>query len=102
MGRFRAEAVIVRKLPEVTIIFWDKESIYVYPIGGGGGTIFTRWADKKGSYSDYWHDFRVRMLQRKRLSFLQCYELAAEYDQILAIHTDRQLDLSKVKVEYRS
>lgn len=96
MGRFKAEGVIVRELDEIAIVFWDSQSIYVYPSGHKKGVIFHRWFAERGSYR-YWHDFRIRMLQRRHLTYLACFELAAQYD-IVATLTDERLDLSKVKV----
>lgn len=100
-GRFRSEAIIVRKVDGLRIIFWDSESIYVY-YDKGKGVIFQKWEHHdRRYYTDYWKDFRRRLLQRKHLTLLQVHEMAAEYD-VIATHTLRELDLSKEKVEYRS
>jgi hypothetical protein len=96
MGRFRADAVLVRDLKEVTVIFWDCRSIYVYDKKTGYGIVFNRWFDEWGSYTAYWKDFRRKMLRWKNLSLLKCCELAARYD-IVVNRTHRKLDLSKVK-----
>ena len=99
MGRFKAQGTIVRELPEVTVIFWDWKSIYVYDYRGRG-VIFHRWFAPRGSYTGYWRDFRREMLRKKRLSLLKCYELAAQFD-VQSIRTDRRLDLSKRRIIYR-
>lgn len=79
MGRFKAEATIVRELGEITIIFYDSQSIYVFD-KTGHGVIFHRWFAPRGSYGTYWRDFRRRMLRRKNLTMVRCHEIAAEYD----------------------
>lgn len=99
MGRFKAKAIIVRRLPEIEVIFWDAQSVYVYTLDGKG-VIFNRWFSARGSYGDYWQDFRRKMLRTKNLNLARCYELAASYD-VLSIRTDRQLDLKGKKVDYR-
>lgn len=100
MGRWKAEATIVRELDSgLTIIFNDRESIYVYD-ERGDGHIFHRWYAPRGSYGDYWRDFRRKMLRNKFTNILQIYELAARFN-VLASHTRRKLDLSKRKVDFR-
>lgn len=100
-GRFRSEAIIVRNVDGLRIVFWDADSIYVY-YGRKKGVIFHKWSNhEKRYYTDCWKDFRRRLLQRKHLSLLLIHEMAAEYD-VVATHTLRELDLSKEKVEYRS
>lgn len=96
MGRFKAKGTIVRELPEVTVIFWDWKSIYVYD-NRGRGVIFHRWFAPRGSYTGYWRDFRRKMLLNKRLDLLRCYEIAARFD-VQSIRTHRRLDLSGRKV----
>lgn len=98
MGRFKAEAIIVRKLPNLEIIFWDSQSIYVYD--QSGGHIFNRWFAKKGSYTEYWQDFRRKMLRNKFKCVREIYELSLKYDGVLVAHTDRRLDLKGKKIKY--
>lgn len=94
MGRFKAEAILVRELEELTIIFYDKESIYVYPKKEKWGTIFNRWGVFQ--YGD-WQDFRRRLMRKKHLDLRGCYELALKYE-ILAVSTARRLNLEGKKV----
>jgi hypothetical protein len=55
--RFKAEGVIVRQVGDCRIIFKDRESIVVQP-GDGHNYYFHRWFAPKGSYGEYWADFR--------------------------------------------
>ena len=97
MGRFKAEAIIVRKLSNgITIIFWDRSSIYVY--APDSAQIFHRWFAQEGSYGEYWQDFRRKMLRTKFKSILQIYELAATYD-VQSCRTDRKLNLEGRKTK---
>lgn len=99
MGKFKAEGTIVRRLDRITIIFWSKESIYVYENGADAGVIFNRWFTQRRSY-EYWRDFRRKMLRYKNLSVVQCCEIAATYD-ISVVSTRRKLSLSGRKIIYR-
>lgn len=77
-GRFRAEKVIIRRLPDIEIIFLNKETICVFP-ARGSGTQFHRWFAELGSYDGGWRQFRDRMMKCKSLTYLKCFEMAAEY-----------------------
>ncbi len=99
MGRWRAEAVIIRRMPEVTITFFDRETIYAFPKGYANGTIFHRWYAPRGSYGRGWEQFRRKLLRYKHLDLAKCHELADEHG-ILYIGTDRTPKLKQKKVKY--
>lgn len=99
MGKFRAEAVIIREVNGIKIIFYNHETIYVQDTNGRW-VIFHRWFAGRGSYYKGWHQFRDRVMQKKRLDLAECYRLAFQYD----VQTKNALtepDLSNFKVEMR-
>lgn len=100
MGRFRAEAVLIRRLPEVVITFYDKETIYVAPRGCGNMMVFHRWFAPRGSYQSSWGPFRRQLLRQKHLTGARCCELADRYE-VMHIGTDRGPKLKDKKVKYR-
>lgn len=79
MGRFRAEAVIVKRVDDLTIVFYDKENIYIKD-DNHGWTVFHRWFAPKGSYTGGWQQFRHLLLYEKKITFDHCYRLAFRYD----------------------
>ena len=99
MGRWRAEAVIVRRLPEVAITFYDRETIYVFPKGAGVGSIFHRWFAPRGSYTGGWEQFRRKLLRYKCLDLARCHELAEEHG-VLAVGTDRTPKLKEKRIKF--
>lgn len=101
MGRFKADAILVRELPELTIIFYDRQSIYIYPKNQKFGSIFNLWFSHRGAYTEGWQDFRRRLMRKKHLTPTQCYELAIKYG-VVGIGTDRRIDLTgkKVRIVY--
>lgn len=103
MPKFEANAIIVRELENLTIIFWDADSIYVYPNPREtwGGVIFHKWYVKRGFYRESWKDFRRQMLRQKHLTLLHCHVLANRYE-ISHVTTKRVLDLTNVNTERRT
>lgn len=100
MGRFRAEAVLIRRLTDVVIVFYDRETIYVTPRGNARRALFHRWYAPRGSYQASWGPFRRQLLRQKRLDISRCYELANKYG-VLYVSTDNAPKLSGKKVKYR-
>lgn len=97
MGRFLAERVIVRKINDLEIVFWDKYSIYVeWP---GYRYVFHRWYPPRDTYDD-WRKFRQLLLKRQQLNFRDVFELAAVHD-VLFRHADGILEWSGKPVEIR-
>lgn len=100
MGRFQAEETIVRELRDIEIVFWDSQSIYVYERRSGRWVIFHRWFAPRGSYGEYWGDFRRKMLRYRGLDMAGCRRLAERYGVEVA-GTDRPVKLEGRKVIYR-
>lgn len=96
-GRYRAEKIIVRRTPELEIIFLNKETICVFP-KHGSGTQFHRWFAPRDSYEKGWKDFRDSLMRYKNLTYLRCFELAAKYEiQSVSARGHPELDESQVK-----
>lgn len=98
---WKAEAVIVRELPEITIVFLNSESIYAFPKDGGRGSVFHKWWAPLGFYTAEWGDFRRKMLRNKNLTIRDCYRLANRHE-VVAQSTGRSLEsiiesLTKIK-----
>lgn len=100
MGRFRADAVIIRKVNDVRIVFYNKESIYVQNQTDGKWTVFHRWFAPRGSYNNGWRQFRHLLLYEKKITHTHCYHLAFRWD-ILSQITTKVPDLSKFKIQER-
>lgn len=97
MGRFLAERVIVRRVDDLEIVFWDKYSIYVeWP---GFRYVFHRWYPPKGTY-DEWRKFRQLLLRRKSLTSRDVFELANAHE-VLFRYADGTLEWNKKPVEVR-
>ncbi len=88
MPRFRAEAITIRELESVHIVFKDKETIWVLPKNSSTNIIFHRWWAPRGSYTDGWQDFRRKMFRNKQIDLLTCYRLAAKHH-IQSVGTQR-------------
>lgn len=97
--RFKAEAVIIRKVGDLTIVFYDKETIYVKD-NGHGWAVFHRWFAPRGSYSGGWKQFRHLLLYEKRITYAHCYRLAFRWE-IASRANVRAPDLSKAKITER-
>lgn len=95
MGRFRAEAVIIRKVEDLTIVFYNKDSIYVKD-ATHDWAVFHRWFAQRGSYSRGWRQFRNLLLYVKNINYNHCYRLAFRWD-IQSQANVKGPDLSKVK-----
>lgn len=91
--RFRSEAIIVRDLEEMTLIFYDSSSIYLYPKRYRVGTIFHKWYVPRGFSKAHWSKFRKRLMYNKHLTIADCYNLALLHE-IDSRATLRALDLT--------
>ena len=94
---FKTDCITVKKIDGGEIIFYDRQSIYLYPDGSNFGSIFNNWDSPKGSYMNGWKLFRQNLMRYKNLTVRKCYEMALKYD-IIAISSYRRLDLSGKKV----
>lgn len=101
MGKFKAmDGIVIRKLENVTIIFYDARTIYVFPTKGFG-SIFHRWFYiERGSYINGWKDFRRLLMREKNLTLLHCHELAGIHN-IASISTNRWPDLKEDEVCFK-
>lgn len=106
---FTSKGTIVRQLDNLTIIFWDAESIWVED-SNGHTAIFHRWFAPLGSYRGErggerqpirWRDFRRRMLRKKTdMTIWTCCRMAEHYG-VQVAGTTRKLSLKGRKVIYR-
>lgn len=99
MGRYVAKRIIIRELPELTIVFSGHHTIHVFP-RHGTAYLFHRWFCPRGSYRDCWEPFRRKLLRYRHLDMATCRRLAAQHD-ILVSSTGTPLDLSTKDVEIR-
>lgn len=98
---FKADYITIKKIEGGELIFYDRQSIYLYQDGFQYGTIFNNWNNSLGSYGSGWKQFRKRLWQYKTLSVRRCYELALEFD-ILAFVSYDKLDLTGKKVRTKN
>lgn len=96
---FKAEAVIIREINGLKIVFYDKESIYVQT-NSGECVVFHRWFTPRGSYNADWRPFRYKLLYQKSLTLVRCYQLAFQHD-IVVQRSGGVPDLSKFKIQVR-
>lgn len=100
MGRYRAKRIIIRELPEISIIFWDWSTIYVFPKGNGQGWLFHKWYAPRGTYLSAWKPFKKKLMSTKNLNLAKCCQLADKYG-VLGKSPVGKLDLSDKSVEIR-
>lgn len=100
MGRYKAERIIVKECPELTVVFWDNSSIYVYPKGYNYGLVFHKYHAPLGTYTKSWKPFKRRLLKIKYLRLSKVFELA-DYYEILYKGSVGRLDFNKKPVEIR-
>lgn len=95
-GRYRAEAVAVRNLPTLEIIFWSKEEIFVVDETRRVRYIFHRWFNPR--YGD-WHNFRKRLWQKKTVDLPWIFQAASECEVNYTTSYSR-IDFKNVKVRF--
>lgn len=99
---FQTNKILVRLLPKVTIIFYDRQTIYVFPKGYQNGTIFHLWGAPRGEYTHKWKPFRLRLLRNKLgMDIAKCHKLADKYG-VVYVGTCRALKFDKKIIEYRN
>lgn len=96
---FKADAVIIREVNGLKIVFYDKESIYVRD-ADGRWVVFHRWFTPRGTYNADWRPFRYKMLYQKNLTLNRCYQIAFQHD-IVVQSSGGVPDLSKSKIQVR-
>lgn len=79
MGRFRAEAIVIKRVDDLTIVFYDKERIYIKD-KAHEWALFHRYYSQLGFYGKCWKPFRRLLMAEKRITFNHCYRLAFKYD----------------------
>lgn len=94
---FKSEYITIKKIEGGELIFYDRQSIYLYQDGLKYGTVFNNWDAPLGSYSSGWKKFRQNLMRSKKLTVRRCYELALRYD-IVALSSYGKLDLTGKKV----
>lgn len=98
---FCSDKIIVRLLPEITIVFYDRQTIYVYPKGFNNGTIFHLWGAPRWDYTRKWKPFRTRLLRKsKDMDIAMCHKLA-DYYGVVYVGTCRHLQYDGKIIEYR-
>ena len=98
MKHFRAEAVIIKRVNNVEIIFWNKEEIYVRNTDTNQWTLFHRYFAPKGSYTGGWSQFRHLLLYEwAHLDYNHAYRLAFRWG-ILSQNVGKGPDITKVRI----
>lgn len=79
MGRYKANRIVARVIGELTIIFYNSSSIYIYPCSlEQQGYIFHKYFAPTGTYTRNWKNFRNRIWKAKYLDFGICCRIAVE------------------------
>jgi len=94
---FKADYITIKKIDGGELIFYDRQSIYLYQDGIKYGTTFTNWDAPLGFYGAGWKKFRERLYRNKKLTVRRCYELALRYG-VVAYSSYDKLDLTGKKV----
>lgn len=100
MGRYRAKRIIVKELPELTLVFWSQSAIYAQPRGSRQLYLFHNYYAPLGAYTNSWRPFKRRLLKSRTMTFGKCCQLAARY-QVLSKGAVGALDWRKKMVEIR-
>ena len=98
---FKSEYITIKKIEGGELIFYDRQSIYLFQDNFKYGTVFNNWDTPLGSYTSGWKEFRKRLWQYKKLTVRRCYELALEFD-VIAIVSYGKLDLTGKKVRTKN
>lgn len=94
-GRFRTDYIAIRKVGQLEIIFWNKETIYILDHNREIRYIFHRWFAPRKSYDD-WRRFRKECMRTKSTNVGWFFEWAAVCG-IQFTTTTRPLDLQGKK-----
>lgn len=98
---FKTDCITVKKIDGGEIIFYDRQTIYLYQEGARYGSLFTSWGAPKGSYRDGWKLFRQVLWQYKTLTPRKVYELALRYEVVgIVSYTPLNLNGKKVRTIY--
>lgn len=100
MGRYKAERIVIKDLPELSIVFWDKSSIYVYPKTDQAPVVFHKWFAPRYTYSNGWRQFKDKLWHLHRGSVQKCFQMA-DYHGVLYQVSVGRLDFNKKLVEIR-
>lgn len=76
----KANAIVVRELDAIQIVFFNHESIYVLDRATKKWHCFHRWFGGDGSYEGGWRQFRHRLFYGPKLDIKHCYRLAFRWD----------------------
>lgn len=79
MGRYKAEAVIMRDMERLTIIFKDEETIWAFPKGSKTNVVFHRWWESRWNYGT-WSAFRESLMQKRDLDIWDCFSFADRFN----------------------
>lgn len=76
--RYTAKAIKVRKVGKTTIIFWSGQAIYVNE--GLNCVVYHNWySGRSGAYIKSFRPFRVALLKRDGLDFMEIGRIARHY-----------------------
>lgn len=100
MSKYKAERIIVKVFPELTLIFADEKSIWAICEGDKYPSIFHNWVSPRFTYRDHWLPFKRALLKRRYLDRSMCWELALRY-QVPYKTASSTLNLSGKPLEIR-
>lgn len=100
MGSFHADAIKVRVLPEVTIVFWKPRAIVVIPTTPPARlpVLFNIPFLRRNDYVRYWADFRRALWRQKHLTLEKCQRLATR-NGVIEMSTVPRLQFGEKPIE---
>lgn len=79
MGRYKKEAITIRRFPDFDIIFYDRETIWIIRNHNLQRIIYHRWFGPLYTYGN-WHNFSVALWQSPYLDPIRIAQLAHRFN----------------------
>lgn len=101
MGRYKAERIVIKDLPELVIVFWDNSSVYVYPKNERQSVVvFHKWFAPRYTYTNGWRQFKDKLWHWRCGSMKKCFQMASNHGILYQVVVGK-LDLREKPVEIR-
>lgn len=100
MGRFKQKRIMIKVCEEIDLVFWDWNRIYIRVKNTGKWYLFHKYHAPLGTYTNNWRPFKRRLMKINSPSFVQCCQLAYQYE-IVAQGAVGELEFRKKDIEIK-
>lgn len=98
--KYKSKNIIIKAFPEITLVFYNEQSIYAFTKENGRPFVFHNWMAPKFTYRDHWRPFKKALMKRRHLDKQSCWQLAYDYQIPYKLATS-EIDLEGKPVEIR-